>query len=150
VGALAGSGFRSSTANSDSTAGGGSGGTARTSTAGSAAIGAGGGGGGSGAGGAGGLTVLTSRGGGSAGPAGRAGSAALPAGFLPFTGAAVSSNIFEAGGNDTPRSRASRSTNCRATTSSMVLEALLTSMPARCLSSAITSWLEVLSSSATL
>jgi hypothetical protein len=63
----------------------------------------------------------------------------LPVGFLPFTGAAVSSNIFDAGGRVTPRSRASRSTNCRATTSSIVLEALLTSMPARCFSSAMTS-----------
>jgi hypothetical protein len=50
----------------------------------------------------------------------------------------------------TLRSRASRSTNCRATTSSIVLEALFTSMPARCLSSAMISWLEVPSSSATL
>jgi hypothetical protein len=48
------------------------------------------------------------------------------------------------------RSRASFWTNSRATTSSMVLDALFTSMPERCFSSAMTSWLDVFSSSATL
>jgi hypothetical protein len=48
------------------------------------------------------------------------------------------------------RSRASRSTNWRATTSSIVLEALFNSMPCARLSSASTSWLLVLRSSATL
>jgi len=48
------------------------------------------------------------------------------------------------------RCRASRSTNWRATTSSIVLDALLTSMPWSRFSSATTSWLVVPSSSATL
>jgi hypothetical protein len=78
------------------------------------------------------------------------GGSGLPAGFRPFTTAAgVSANdAFD--GTTMFRWRASRSTNCRATTSSMVLDALLTSIPWSRLSSAITSWLEVLSSSATL
>jgi hypothetical protein len=41
----------------------------------------------------------------------------------------TSANIFDGGGTDTPRCRASRSTNWRATISSIVLEALFTSMP---------------------
>jgi hypothetical protein len=45
---------------------------------------------------------------------------------------------------------ASRSTNWRATTSSIVLDALFTSIPWSRLSSAVTSWLVVPSSSATL
>jgi hypothetical protein len=49
-----------------------------------------------------------------------------------------------------PRSRASLSTNCLATTSSMVLDALFSSMPCARLSSASTSWLLVFNSSATL
>jgi hypothetical protein len=49
-----------------------------------------------------------------------------------------------------PRCRAMRPTNSRATTSSIVLDALLTSMPWSRFKSAITSWLVVLSSSATL
>jgi len=49
-----------------------------------------------------------------------------------------------------PRWRASRSTNWRPTTSSMVLDALLTSIPWSRLSSAVTSWLVVPRSSATL
>ena len=49
-----------------------------------------------------------------------------------------------------PRCFARRSTNCRATISSIVLDALFSSMPWSFLSSAITSWLVVLSSSATL
>jgi hypothetical protein len=48
------------------------------------------------------------------------------------------------------RWRASRSTNWRATTSSMVLDALFTSMPWSRFKSAMTSWLDVLRSSATL
>jgi hypothetical protein len=48
------------------------------------------------------------------------------------------------------RCRARRETNSRATTSSIVLDALFTSMPWSRFSSAITSWLDVLRSSATL
>jgi hypothetical protein len=52
----------------------------------------------------------------------------LPAGFLPFTAAGVSANdAFE--GTLSPRCRARRDTNSRATTSSIVLDALFTSMP---------------------
>ena len=79
-------------------------------------------------GGAAGLAVFTSRGGGNAGVAGRCGSGALPAGFLPRTAAGASAN--EAlDGTVMLRWRASRSTNWRATTSSIVLEALFTSIP---------------------
>ena len=53
-------------------------------------------------------------------------------------------------GSAIPRSRARRSTNCRATTSSIVLEALLSSMPCARFNNASTSWLLVLRSSATL
>jgi hypothetical protein len=71
---------------------------------------------------------LTRRGGGSAGAAGFAGSGALPAGLFPFAAAGVSANdAFE--GTVRLRCRAMRPTNSRATTSSMVLEALFTSMP---------------------
>jgi hypothetical protein len=49
-----------------------------------------------------------------------------------------------------PRSRARRSTNCRATTSSIVLDALFSSMPWARFKSASISWLLVLRSSATL
>ena len=49
-----------------------------------------------------------------------------------------------------PRWRACFATNSRATTSSIVLDALFTSMPCSFFRSAMTSWLEVLSSSATL
>jgi hypothetical protein len=49
-----------------------------------------------------------------------------------------------------PRSRARRSTNWRATTSSIVLDALFNSIPCARFKSASTSWLLVLSSSATL
>ena len=106
-----------------------------------------------GAGGGTGFTVFTSRGGGRAGAAGRAGSGGFAAPF--FAGragawCAASLNISEARGSVIFRSRASFCTNSRATTSSIVLDALFTSMPERCFSSAITSWLEVLSSSATL
>jgi hypothetical protein len=50
-----------------------------------------------------------------------------PPGFFPF-GAGVSAKISPVG-SEILRWRASRSTNCRATTSSMVLDALFTSMP---------------------
>jgi hypothetical protein len=94
------------------------------------------------------LALFTRRGGGSDGAAGRAGSGALPA-FRPFAAAGVSANeAFE--GTLILRCRARRSTNCRATTSSIVLDALFTSIPWSRFSSAITSWLDVLSSSATL
>jgi hypothetical protein len=73
------------------------------------------------------LALLIRRGGGSDGAAGRAGSAGLP-GFRPFEAAGVSANdAFD--GTLMLRCRARRSTNCRATTSSIVLDALFTSMP---------------------
>jgi hypothetical protein len=56
------------------------------------------------------------------------GSGALPAGFLPLAAAGVSANdAFE--GTLSPRCLAMRDTNSRATTSSIVLDALFTSMP---------------------
>jgi len=71
---------------------------------------------------------LTRRGGGSDGAAGFAGSGALPAGFFPLAAAGASANeAFD--GTLSPRCRAMRDTNSRATTSSIVLEALLTSIP---------------------
>ena len=71
---------------------------------------------------------MTSRGGGSDGAAGLGGSPPLPAGFLPFAAAGVSANdAFD--GTFRFRCRAMRDTNSRATTSSMVLDALFTSMP---------------------
>ena len=98
----------------------------------------------------GGLTVLTRRGGGRAGAAGFGGSGAFLAGapFRPLT-TGVSAKMSP-DGSEILRCRASRSTNCRATTSSIVLDALFTSMPWSRFSSAVTSWLVVLSSSATL
>jgi hypothetical protein len=73
------------------------------------------------------FALLTRRGGGSEGAA-FTGSGALPAGFRPFTGVGVSANdAFD--GTVMLRCRARRSTNCRATTSSIVLDALFTSMP---------------------
>jgi hypothetical protein len=98
----------------------------------------------------GGRIVLTSLGGPRVGAAGLGGSTFLATGpaFLPrATG--VSANMSPPG-SVMPRWRASRSTNCRATTSSIVLEALFSSMPWSRFSRAITSWLVVLSSSATL
>ena len=85
-----------------------------------------------------GFAVLTSRGPPSTGPAGFGGSG-LPAGFLPFiTGEGLSANeVFD--GMTMLRWRARRLTNCRATTSSMVLDALLTSIPWSRFNSAITS-----------
>jgi hypothetical protein len=96
------------------------------------------------------LTVFTSLGGGSTGAAGFCGSGAfLPgAGFLPLT-TGVSAKMSPVG-RTIFRCLARRSTNCRATTSSIVLEALFASMPWSRLSSADTSWLVVLKSSATL
>lgn len=77
---------------------------------------------------AGGFADLTRRGGGSAGAAGLGGSAPFPPGFFPLAAAGVSANdAFD--GTLSPRVRAIRATNSRATTSSMVLEALLTSIP---------------------
>jgi hypothetical protein len=76
-----------------------------------------------------GLTVLTSRGGGNAGTAAFGGSGAFLEGapFLPLkTG--VSAKMSPVG-SAMWRCRAIRSTNWRPTTSSMVLDALFTSMP---------------------
>jgi hypothetical protein len=100
-------------------------------------------------GGAAGLADLTSRGGGNVGAAGFAGSTGFPRGFRPFTAAGASAKDA-CDGTLILRCRASRSTNWRATTSSMVLDALFTSIPWSRFKSAITSWLDVLSSSATL
>jgi hypothetical protein len=97
-----------------------------------------------------GFTVLMRRGGPSVGAAGFGGSTFLAvADFLAGTGAERSAKMSPLG-SVIPRWRARRSTNCRPTTSSMVLEALLTSIPWSRLSSATTSWLVVPSSSATL
>ena len=98
----------------------------------------------------GGLIVLTRRGGGRAGAVGFGGSGAFLAGvpFRPLTTGA--SAKMSPDGSEILRCRANRSTNCRPTTSSIVLDALFTSMPWSRFSSAVTSWLVVLSSSATL
>ncbi len=102
------------------------------------------------AGAAAGFAILTSRGGGNDGPAGLTGSAAFFPGAAPFLPLATGvSAKMSPPGSEMLRSRASRSTNWRATTSSIVLEALLASMPRRLRSDA-TSWLDVPSSSATL
>ncbi len=79
--------------------------------------------------GAGGLTVLTRRGGPRTGAIGLGGSVFLGTGptLLPRT-TGVSANMSPPG-SEVPRCRARRSTNCRPTTSSMVLDALLSSMP---------------------
>ena len=106
-----------------------------------------------GSGGATGLAVFTSRGAGIMGAAGLAGSGALPPpGFLKpprCAGPAVSANDA-LDGTFRLRWRACLLTNSRATTSSIVLDALLTSMPCSFFRSAMTSWLERLRSSATL
>ncbi len=81
-------------------------------------------------GGAGGLAVFTSRGAGMTGAAGFAGSGALPPGFLTMPRATVGVSAYEAfEGTLIPRCLARRLTNSLATTSSIVLDALLTSMP---------------------
>jgi hypothetical protein len=94
---------------------------------------------GSGVGGCGGRTIFTRRGGGSGAAVGFGGSGPRAAPGLRVFTAGESENITEGGGTEMPRWRASRSTNWRATTSSMVLDALLTSMPWSRLRSAITS-----------
>ena len=77
--------------------------------------------------GAAGLAVFTRRGGGSDGAV-LTGSGALAAGFRPFVATGVSANeAFD--GTLILRCRARRSTNWRATTSSIVLDALFTSIP---------------------
>jgi hypothetical protein len=103
-------------------------------------------------GGAAGLAVFTSRGAGITGAAGFGGSGARPAGFFapPARAAAGVSANDALEGTLIPRCRARRETNSLATTSSIVLDALFTSMPWSRFSSAITSWLVVLRSSATL
>ena len=88
---------------------------------------------GAGVGGAGGLTVLINRGGGSEGAAGLTGSVGTAA-FLPdpptrLTVLAAASEKMSPFGSSIPRWRARRSTNCRATISSSVLDALFSSMP---------------------
>jgi hypothetical protein len=87
-----------------------------------------------------------------AGPAGFGGSAARPPPGLrsmPREEAGVSAkDAFD--GTFRPRCRACLTTNSRATTSSIVLDALFTSMPCSFFKRAMTSWLDVLSSSATL
>ena len=98
------------------------------------------------------FAALFRRGGPSRGFAGTAGSAlaALP----PFARladrlAGLSENIWPVGSSRS-RSRASRSANCRATISSIVLDALLTSIPCSLRSTSMTSWLGMPSTSATL
>lgn len=85
---------------------------------------------GAGAAATGGFAVFTSRGGGSVGAAGFGGSGAFFAGapFLPLAAAGVSAKMSPLG-SWTFLCLASRSTNWRATTSSMVLDALFTSIP---------------------
>ena len=79
-----------------------------------------------------GLMVLTSRGGPRTGAVGLGGSAFFGAAVFfappPLAGAGVSANMSPLG-SEMPRCRAMRSTNDRATTSSMVLDALFNSMP---------------------
>jgi len=75
--------------------------------------------------------VFTNRGGPRTGAAGLGGSAFFGAGafFAPLlAGVGVSANMSPLG-SEMPRCRAMRSTNDRATTSSMVLDALFNSMP---------------------
>lgn len=147
-GAGAGSTTGAGAAGSGSGAGDGCGvGCSATAAAGSAA----GDGAGVSTGGAAGFAVLTRRGAGMAGAAGFAGSGALPP-FLnvPREAGADVSVRAELEGTLRPRCRACFETNSRATTSSIVLDALLTSMPCSFFRSVMTSWLERLSNSATL
>ena len=84
-----------------------------------------------GASGCSGLIVLTRRGGPSTGAVGFGGSAFFGEAVFfapPFGGAGVSANMSPPG-SEMLRCRATRSTNERATTSSIVLEALFSSMP---------------------
>ena len=117
----------------DSTTGGGGGGGASTTGSGSTAAAAASAGAstGAGAGGIGGLTVLIRRGGGSVGADGFGGSADFLALAAPafLTGLTAASEKMSPFGSSMPRCRASRSTNCRATISSRVLDALFSSMP---------------------
>ncbi len=124
----------------------------RISSTGASATGASATGASSAAGGWAGLIVLIRRGGPSTGAVGFGGSTFFVAGAFfapPLGGAAVSANMSPLG-SEILRWRATRSTNDRATTSSIVLEALFSSMPWSRLSSASTSWLLEPSSSATL
>ena len=78
-----------------------------------------------------GLTVLTRRGGPKTGAVGFGGSAFFGAGAFfapPLAGTGCSANMSPPG-REMLRCRASRSTNERATTSSIVLEALFSSIP---------------------
>ncbi len=70
-------------------------------------------------------------------------------GFPGFFATGVSANKGPVG-RTMRRLRAWRSTNCRATISSMELEALFTSMPVSALRRFMASWLDRLSNSATL
>ncbi len=136
--------------------GAGSGGTGSVTVAGASRDGSAGGASGSPEGGAsvsrggGGLTALTSRGGPSAGAAGLAGSGALAATFLPLVRLAGASANIAPLGSVTSSWRDTRSANWRATTSSIVLDALLTSIPWSRLRSSTTLWLGMPRSSATL
>ena len=79
-----------------------------------------------------GLTTLTRRGGPSTGAAGFGGSAFFATGAFfppPFAAGAGCSANMSPPGNEMLRCRATRSTNERATTSSIVLDALFSSMP---------------------
>jgi hypothetical protein len=98
------------------------------------------------------LWVFTSRGGGSegfGGGGGGAGAAFFPAAAFLTLAAAPSAKMSPLG-STMPRFLASRSTNCRATISSTVLDALLTSIPWSRFSSATISGLVVSSNSAIL
>jgi hypothetical protein len=117
----------------------------------SATIGSGSGAGAGASTGAGGFAVLTRRGA-ATGAAGLAGSGARPPGFFRpprWAGPGVSANDAFVG-TLMFRCRACLVTNSRATTSSIVLDALFTSMPWSFFRSDMTSWLERLRSSATL
>src|SRR5690606_23901059 len=155
TGVSAGAGAGVSTAVGACSSTGGAGGVSTTSRASTGAGGSAGGsdggaGGGTGGRGAAVLDAFTRRGGGRVGPFGASGTAGLPP-FLLERAVAASLNIWLGDeGSAMLRFRAWRSTNWRATTSSIVLEALFTSMPASERSRSMTSWLVVFSSSATL